>query len=412
MTSTPPPPTPLGDRPLPAPHATVARTFSLPALLSRTSALTPPVPAVAIMVLGLALGLQPRATFADSVLGPHRLESCATVPDGMAPTPQNPQATPYVQRTAGAAPSAPAAAVPAASDAPPGPASAAPTNATPATATTATATPHVQRQTLPPTGTSAAIHARVAAMPDVQPDHANDAEGHGPTAPPWPEAAGPATATPHVQRRPPGADPTLQARVEEPPHVQRSTHPPAATADAATAALGLVRLSPRCAHAATAALACDAPPPPQAATQRQHPMSSGNRGRLKNGAAPGDFLAAPRCGARTRAGGTCLQPAMPNGRCRFHGGKSTGARTEAGRARLRQIHTTHGCYGQEEQARFRRETAFIAETRALLAALRATPRPPALGRTRQAGESVNAADRCPEGGADFPPAGGPVSHVV
>ncbi len=31
------------------------------------------------------------------------------------------------------------------------------------------------------------------------------------------------------------------------------------------------------------------------------------------------------CGAKTRSGGTCKQPAMPNGRCRLHGGKSTGA---------------------------------------------------------------------------------------
>lgn len=28
------------------------------------------------------------------------------------------------------------------------------------------------------------------------------------------------------------------------------------------------------------------------------------------------------CGARTRAGGSCRQPAMKNGRCRLHGGKS------------------------------------------------------------------------------------------
>lgn len=28
------------------------------------------------------------------------------------------------------------------------------------------------------------------------------------------------------------------------------------------------------------------------------------------------------CGARTRAGGVCRQPAMKNGRCRLHGGKS------------------------------------------------------------------------------------------
>jgi hypothetical protein len=33
----------------------------------------------------------------------------------------------------------------------------------------------------------------------------------------------------------------------------------------------------------------------------------------------------PRCGARTRSGTTCLCPAMPNGKCRIHGGLSPGA---------------------------------------------------------------------------------------
>jgi len=33
----------------------------------------------------------------------------------------------------------------------------------------------------------------------------------------------------------------------------------------------------------------------------------------------------PRCGARTRAGSPCRSPAMPNGRCRLHGGLSPGA---------------------------------------------------------------------------------------
>ena len=34
---------------------------------------------------------------------------------------------------------------------------------------------------------------------------------------------------------------------------------------------------------------------------------------------------AQRCGAKTRASHPCKSPAMPNGRCRMHGGKSTGA---------------------------------------------------------------------------------------
>jgi hypothetical protein len=29
----------------------------------------------------------------------------------------------------------------------------------------------------------------------------------------------------------------------------------------------------------------------------------------------------PRCGAKTRRGAPCQSPAMPNGRCRIHGGK-------------------------------------------------------------------------------------------
>ena len=33
----------------------------------------------------------------------------------------------------------------------------------------------------------------------------------------------------------------------------------------------------------------------------------------------------PRCGAKTRSGTPCCSPAMPNGRCRMHGGKSPGA---------------------------------------------------------------------------------------
>ena len=41
------------------------------------------------------------------------------------------------------------------------------------------------------------------------------------------------------------------------------------------------------------------------------------------------------CGAKTRAGGCCQVRAEPSkARCRFHGGKSTGPKTQAGRARI------------------------------------------------------------------------------
>ncbi|MGE0120954.1 MAG: HGGxSTG domain-containing protein [Dongiaceae bacterium] len=71
-------------------------------------------------------------------------------------------------------------------------------------------------------------------------------------------------------------------------------------------------------------------------------VAAHGRGRLRHGNPSGDFLAAPRCGAQTRAGGACRQPAMANGRCRLHGGKSTGARTAAGVARCRTATLTHG----------------------------------------------------------------------
>jgi hypothetical protein len=34
----------------------------------------------------------------------------------------------------------------------------------------------------------------------------------------------------------------------------------------------------------------------------------------------------PRCSAKTRSGSKCGHYSMPNGRCRYHGGKSTGAK--------------------------------------------------------------------------------------
>ncbi|MEI4908302.1 HGGxSTG domain-containing protein, partial [Klebsiella pneumoniae] len=46
--------------------------------------------------------------------------------------------------------------------------------------------------------------------------------------------------------------------------------------------------------------------------------------------------AAPRCGARSkRTGNPCRAAAMPNGRCKVHGGKSTGPRTPEGLGRSR-----------------------------------------------------------------------------
>lgn len=57
-----------------------------------------------------------------------------------------------------------------------------------------------------------------------------------------------------------------------------------------------------------------------------------------------------RCGARTRQGTPCKNGRMPNGRCRMHGGRSTGA-TEAGRRRISEANWKHGAYSREQQAR-------------------------------------------------------------
>ena len=68
-------------------------------------------------------------------------------------------------------------------------------------------------------------------------------------------------------------------------------------------------------------------------------------GPLRNGNHRGDPNLAPRCGAKRRTTGcACRAPAMPNGRCRLHGGKSTGPRTPEGKARTVAAHTTHGWF--------------------------------------------------------------------
>jgi hypothetical protein len=59
---------------------------------------------------------------------------------------------------------------------------------------------------------------------------------------------------------------------------------------------------------------------------------------------------APRCGASTRQRTACRNPAMRNGRCRMHGGMSTGPRTPAGLDRSRGARWKHGAYSQETKA--------------------------------------------------------------
>lgn len=95
------------------------------------------------------------------------------------------------------------------------------------------------------------------------------------------------------------------------------------------------------------------------------------RGWLKNGNSPGDFRNAPRCGAKTRRGTPCQGPAMKNGRCRVHGGLSTGPRTPEGLERCKMARWKHGRRSMAAIAERRQAAEARRETRALIRALRA-----------------------------------------
>lgn len=70
-------------------------------------------------------------------------------------------------------------------------------------------------------------------------------------------------------------------------------------------------------------------------------------GWLKNGNPVGDLSKASRCGAKTRRGTSCKSPAMRNGRCRMHGGCSTGPKTKDGLERSKKANWKHGRYSSE-----------------------------------------------------------------
>jgi len=95
-----------------------------------------------------------------------------------------------------------------------------------------------------------------------------------------------------------------------------------------------------------------------------------SRGRLKNGNPPGDFSKADRCGAKTSRGTACECPAMRNGRCRLHGGLSTGPKTQEGIERIRNANFRHGNYTAAAQRTRREVRELILRSRALLAKFR------------------------------------------
>ena len=68
-----------------------------------------------------------------------------------------------------------------------------------------------------------------------------------------------------------------------------------------------------------------------------------------------------RCGAKTRRGTACQRPATKkNGRCRLHGGASSGPRTKEGLAKISAANTTTGKHTKAMIAK-RKEEAKIAK---------------------------------------------------
>ena len=104
------------------------------------------------------------------------------------------------------------------------------------------------------------------------------------------------------------------------------------------------------------------------------PASTGpGTGPLRNGNHRGNPNLAPRCGARARSGCPCRAPAMANGRCRMHGGTSTGPRTKAGMARMIAAltkHGRHGAAGAPQRVEQRHRRTLIVRSRLLAAATR------------------------------------------
>ena len=74
-----------------------------------------------------------------------------------------------------------------------------------------------------------------------------------------------------------------------------------------------------------------------------------------------------RCGAKTRKNTLCGRLAMACGKCRLHGGKSTGPRTPEGLQRMRAAKTKHGRYTMENRMVAAMIREMKAEARRLVA---------------------------------------------
>ena len=88
----------------------------------------------------------------------------------------------------------------------------------------------------------------------------------------------------------------------------------------------------------------------------------------------GGRIQCPRCQAKNRAGNQCAKPAIRGKRvCRNHGGRSTGAKTSEGMARIREAATRHGRFTPEGRERAAAQAARIRELEDALIVLEAIP---------------------------------------
>jgi len=90
-------------------------------------------------------------------------------------------------------------------------------------------------------------------------------------------------------------------------------------------------------------------------------------GRLKYGGIPADLSKLPRCGAKTRKGTPCQRIGRKgNGRCKLHGGLSTGPKTPEGLARSRKANWKHGRYSEDAVSKRRTTRELIRQMQELL----------------------------------------------
>ena len=98
----------------------------------------------------------------------------------------------------------------------------------------------------------------------------------------------------------------------------------------------------------------------------------------------GSKITCRRCTAMSkRSGEQCKKPALKASRtqkCEFHGGRSTGPKTQAGKARIAAAHTVHGRETREQRAERSAASARISQLEDAMHVLKMTTAPRTRGR--------------------------------